>query len=129
MEVRRGLELETVRLASRRRTEDDLEHLQHLLDQQRQSADEGESWRFLEADVAFHLSVAAAAHNSVLLSLYQDFETPLRSLVISNMERYPLATHVEIHEQLLNAIRSQDAAIAAQVAERFLATLEEQLEA
>ncbi|BDI29734.1 hypothetical protein CCAX7_17850 [Capsulimonas corticalis] len=128
MEVRRGLELEAVRLAALRRTDEELEQLTQLLAQQRQAAQEGESWRFLEADIAFHLGVAAAAHNPILLALYEDFETPLRSLVVANMEKYPLATHCDIHEELLNAIQSQDTALAAQVAERFLTTLEEQLE-
>ena len=128
LEVRRGLELEIVRLAARRRTDEDLDHLQQLLAQQRQAADEGESWRFLEADVAFHLGVAAAAHNAVLLSLYQDFEAPLRSLVAANMTHYPLATHCDIHQQLWEAIRAQDAPGAVRVADEFMTTLEAQLE-
>jgi DNA-binding FadR family transcriptional regulator len=127
LEIRRGLELEIVRLAALRRTDEELTGLEALLAQQRQAADEDESWRFLEADIAFHLGVAAAAHNATLLSLYEDFEAPLRSLVVANMEKYPLATHCDIHQQLWEAIRDRDEARAVCVAEQFLTTLEEQL--
>src|SRR2546421_347813 len=67
------------RLAAQRRTEEDLAVLDEAW-QRRQATRKAEDWAaFVEADLAFHRGVVAAAHNPVLASVFESFVDALRA--------------------------------------------------
>jgi DNA-binding FadR family transcriptional regulator len=80
-EARRPLEAELARLAARRRTHADLERMAEALTRRDAAEREHDREAFVPADVAFHLAIAAAAHNPVLETLYRGFAGSLGASV------------------------------------------------
>lgn len=123
VEVRRALELQAVQLAAARRTDDDLRQLDRLLSRQQRAVDNNNCADYLEADIAFHIGVAAASHNSILCDLYRDFEVHLRSAVAANVQGKPLSAHSLFHTNLMEAIRAKEPQQAARLADDFFDAL------
>jgi DNA-binding FadR family transcriptional regulator len=101
LEVRRALEVEAARLAATRRTDEDILHIEAALD---------DPDLFVEADLAFHMAVAHATHNLVLIDLYEDFSAALRASITAagtslNKSYIP-------HDSIARAIAAGDATAA-----------------
>jgi DNA-binding FadR family transcriptional regulator len=113
-EVREALEVQAARLAASRRTETDIEALRACL-AERDSA-RGTDARFVEADLAFHRAVVAAAHNPLLAEMFDSFAAVLREALIAirsdQAVQGPDADAA--HARLAAAIEAGDAAAAAQ---------------
>ncbi|HEX7733882.1 MAG TPA: FadR/GntR family transcriptional regulator [Ktedonobacteraceae bacterium] len=121
-EVRRTLELECVRLAALRRDEDDLAALQRALHNRRTFLPLGNEEAFIDADLAFHTSIASATKNAVLADLY-------RAFISVNHESWVKASEAlgsteqgqSLHEQLADAIARRDPDHAQQLITLMLA--------
>ncbi|QKW11568.1 FadR/GntR family transcriptional regulator [Verrucosispora sp. NA02020] len=120
IEVRRAFEVEAARLAARRRTAEDLAALDAALAAREAAWRGGEVAEFVEADVALHTAVVAAAHNGMLAELYASVATALRSTVAQAMgDALTPDRHVD-HARLVAAIRAGDPELAAREAGAFL---------
>ncbi|WP_336213408.1 FadR/GntR family transcriptional regulator [Nonomuraea sp. LPB2021202275-12-8] len=113
IDVRRGLDLVAARLAAARRRADDLAGMRAALELRDAAARAGDLDGFADADVAFHLKVADAAHNPLLSDLYRSMGEALRDSVRS-MEQAALEPDSS-HHDLLQAIEDGDAAGAVAV--------------
>ncbi|MEN4473003.1 FadR/GntR family transcriptional regulator [Mycolicibacterium cosmeticum] len=118
VEARIAIEAEAAALAATRRTPADLRDLRRTLAARGvpgQSVPE-----HVDADMAFHRAVIAAAHNEVLLQLFDAFLPRLRPAMIDMLKIAPPGTFSEsadhaCHQELTEAIaaRSPEAAAAA----------------
>lgn len=117
IEVRRGLELQSVLLAAQRVTEGEIAELERLVMQMRQTLHE--HIRFAEHDVAFHLLIATAARNPIIYYLIESIRDALRDNVLLGMKRRyraeDLARVQLCHEAIFEALRVRDPS-AAQMA-------------
>ncbi len=113
-EVREALEVQAARLAASRRTEADIASLRARLTEREQARDQDAS--FVEADLAFHRSVVAAAHNPLLAEMFDSFAAVLREALIAvrSDQRVRSAGADAAHVRLAAAIEAGDAAAAAQ---------------
>ncbi|WNI27015.1 FCD domain-containing protein [Streptomyces sp. ITFR-16] len=119
-EVRMLVEVEAARLAARRRTDEDLTALSEALDARR-AAGAGPDAGFVDADIALHRAVVAAAHNPVLTDLFGEFAPALRQALIDLVELLGLRRenphHGEAgHRALVAAVVAGDAESAARAA-------------
>ncbi|MFG3280624.1 FadR/GntR family transcriptional regulator [Streptomyces sp. NPDC048111] len=80
-EVRMMVEVEAVQLAAARRTDADLTAIEAAL-AGRAEASGGSDAQFVDADIALHAAVVAAAHNPVLTALFTEFVPALRQGLI-----------------------------------------------
>ncbi|MFI5663591.1 FadR/GntR family transcriptional regulator [Streptomyces sp. NPDC051684] len=108
-EVRRGLDLVAARLAASRRTEADLAELREITGRRQQHFDARELKEFVEADIEFHLCVARAGQNPLLLDLYTTLSTALRDTVLADDMRH---STTDAHQALVEAIAAGDPAAA-----------------
>ena len=108
-EVREWLELKIVEKAALNRTEEDITDLQSTLEKRNKAADQNKLIPWLEADLAFHLSVAAASKNPVLNSLYKTFlEQQVKKMIKRNYsEHESMHRLTKQHVQLLESIIEQ----------------------
>ncbi len=118
-EVRMLVEVEAVRLAARRRTDDDISALEQAL-ADRRAAGSGSDEEFVAADIALHVAVIAAAHNPVLTALFTEFVPVLRQGLVELLELLGLRstdpdTGDSGHAALVDAIVCGDADTAGQV--------------
>ncbi|WP_052867794.1 FadR/GntR family transcriptional regulator [Streptomyces niger] len=118
-EVRASLERDAARYAALRRTEEDVAALRAAL------ADRDGAWRagdtaaFIEADIAFHRAVAAAAHNSVLADLYGHLTDALRATlrsVVATPVPDAVRHQFDAHAAIVDAIEAGDADAAERAA-------------
>ncbi len=120
-EVRRILELEIARLAAHHRDEADLAQMRTCLDKRLAAQQAGDVAAYLDADISFHIAVAAASKNSVLADLYQTFSTALRDALTKLIaEPVPGEDQAPLHERLFNAIVRGDGAEAQRWTAEYL---------
>jgi GntR family transcriptional repressor for pyruvate dehydrogenase complex len=79
LEVRRGVESETARLAAERRTPEDIAVLQTALDAMAKAEAEGRDG--VDEDLAFHLAIARISRNQVLIKIIHFWSEPLRDAI------------------------------------------------
>ncbi|MFL0365420.1 FadR/GntR family transcriptional regulator [Pseudobacillus sp. 179-B 2D1 NHS] len=130
LEVRHALEREAARLAAVRRSDEDVRKLRSYLDNCRQAINDGDQEGYAEADIQLHQAVAAAAHNRLLIELYEHMIDALHSSVRNLVElSFCTATHQHIHEKLVEGIATQNEEAAAEAVNEYMVYLKDLLSA
>jgi DNA-binding FadR family transcriptional regulator len=122
-EVREALEVQAARLAAQRRTDADIAALRDSLATRDQSlavlGQAGEAVgneRFVQADLAFHRTVVAAAHNQLLAEMFDSFASVLREALVAVVTDRDLGdvSVAPTHGRLVAAIEAGDGEAAEQ---------------
>jgi len=113
-EARRMLDKEVSMLAAKRRNEEDLLEIKGYLNKRNRALQKGNYVEYIDADIDFHLSIAKASKNQVLLDLYQSFVPVLlhilNPLILNKaLNKIIYEDNPEIHEKLFLAILNQNA--------------------
>ncbi|WP_178986127.1 FadR/GntR family transcriptional regulator [Winogradskyella helgolandensis] len=114
VETRILLELKTVRLASTRRTKEDLENMKSALTAYAKKVSNGEP--AVEEDLLFHLAIAKASKNATI----NTFMLMITPEIITNFETHHVCDKglalqgIEEHEAIYNAIEQQNPQLAKQ---------------
>ena len=112
VETRILLELKTVRLASLRRTDEDLKRIKETLEAYKEKVLNGED--AVQEDLLFHLAIAKASGNSTM----NTFMLTITPQIITNFEKYHVCDKNQIvlaideHEEIYKAIEAQDPKLA-----------------
>ncbi len=120
-EVRKMMELEIARLAAERRDEDDLAAIKEYLDTRNLALANDDIKTYIEADIQFHIAVAIASKNAVVIDLYKTFSVFIRetlATIFANPEGHNPQT--EAHIQLYESICDGNADTAVASASRYL---------
>jgi GntR family transcriptional repressor for pyruvate dehydrogenase complex len=125
-EVRRMLEAESAALAAKRRTLGDLEQMDEATDEMEaaiRSADE-----FIAADISYHLVIAEATGNPLLLRLMEAIRERL-TVSFGTVFRFPggPARSVEQHRLITQAIAEQNAERARKLMTQHILRVEQEL--
>ncbi len=108
LEARAEIEATCTRLATRHATKADMEAIAATIDRMR-AAPSAESSLIAEVNIDFHVAIARAAHNHVLLRVTQS----LIDLIFRSTVRVVYTDHlkgelVHVHQRILDAIRERD---------------------
>lgn len=126
IEARIAIEAEAAALAASRRTPADLRAIRRTLAAR---GVVGQSVpHHVDADMAFHRTVIAAAHNEVLIQLFDAFLPRLRLAMIDMLKIRPIASEPcdhALHQQLADAIIARDLEAAAAASRTHLSSLKE----
>ncbi|MEU9504198.1 FCD domain-containing protein [Streptomyces sp. NPDC048196] len=118
-EVRAMVEVQAAQLAAIRRTDDDVAALRAALEGRRTAAG-SDTAAFVDADIALHAAVVAAAHNPVLIDLFTEFVPALRQGLIDLVElldlrgRDPQPGDAR-HAALVDAVADGDGTTASRI--------------
>jgi DNA-binding FadR family transcriptional regulator len=115
-EVREALEVQAARLAAERRTDSDVTALRTRLAARDNAHELARDGRFVEADLAFHRTVIAAAHNQLLTDMFDSFASVLREALVAIVSDRDL-DDVDVaptHARLVAAIEAGDPRAAEQ---------------
>lgn len=120
-EVRMLVEVQAARLAALRRTDEDIAAMRAALDGRRAAAAKDDA-AFVDADIALHAAIVAAARNPVLDDLFAEFMPALRQGLVDLLELTGLrgeeANHGDAaHAELVRAVGAKDAEGAARAAQ------------
>ena len=128
IEARIAIECEAAALAAERRTPADVRTVRQALTARAEHRSEIES--HVDTDTAFHRAVVAAAHNPILLELFDGFTPRLRGAMI-DMLRLRVAFGSDedhaAHQDLVEAVAGRDAAAASALSRAHLESLKSAL--
>ncbi|GGO41001.1 GntR family transcriptional regulator [Streptomyces lasiicapitis] len=132
-EVRASLERDAARYAAERRTPEDLTALRTALAERSRAWDAGDTNAFIDADMTFHRTVAAAAHNAVLAELYGHLSDAMHATIQSVLGAAvpdSVRHQIDAHSAIVDAIEARDAtaaeaAVLAHLAEGMAALREQ----
>ena len=118
-EAREILEVQVARLAAQRATEEDLVAMQRALQKLAHAVDAGES--VYDAGMEFHLALVKAAHNDVLVNLYQPIMGLLQAYQRPVYEQHSDAqAELEHHRTIYESVRQGDGIQAAETMRHHL---------
>ncbi|MFT3749714.1 MAG: FCD domain-containing protein [Agriterribacter sp.] len=121
-EVRKLIEMKIAEKAAINRTRTDIKKMKEHLNKRRETAANNDLAACVEADIAFHLSIAAAAKNEILAELYQSLSTHLKKWFIELYTDTAIFKDTQrLHEQLLECIVQQEAKKAWNASARIIA--------
>jgi DNA-binding FadR family transcriptional regulator len=128
LQVRRLLEPQATGLAAALLKDEDLKELRNILNRSRTVATVEE---FVAHDIAFHLRIVEAVGNPVLSLLLQVLSTRTQRvrIVRGSQTRHALKNAHQDHEQILDALQSRDALLAAAAATVHITAVEQWLAA
>jgi DNA-binding FadR family transcriptional regulator len=119
LEARRAIEPVAAELAAERATVQEIADVERAWQEMRDA--EGDVERFTKADVAFHTSLLKASHNQVFLQLAGIIQAALEFLLhASNEAEDTRGEAVDVHLQLVEALRMRDRAAARNCSYRML---------
>jgi DNA-binding FadR family transcriptional regulator len=130
IETRTAIEPPMARLAALHASARDLDHIEDTL-VRLESADSDQDL-FTRLDTDFHLQIARASHNPLILRLYQQINT-VRSHAQWEQMKQIILTHEKMriynqqHRAIIEALRSRDPAAAADQVIRHLETARQDL--
>lgn len=126
VEARRALEIEAVQLAARRHTDSDHQDLQAIMEQM--AASSAEPAKASRYDLQYHVMLARASHNSVLVHFINGMRG-LLEIWIGRAVTLPRVVEeiVEEHNAVLEAVFARQAARAAEHMDRHLANAADRL--
>ena len=120
MEVRKGLEVQSAMLAAQRREAQDLEGIRRVLQAMREN--QGNLEAYTRLDVDFHLRIAAASHNTMMVSLVESIRDALRNTITAGLQSRGQSLQFEniqhAHEQLYETLVAGDAQAAMEAMSR-----------
>jgi DNA-binding FadR family transcriptional regulator len=121
-EARLMLETGTARQAAQRATPEDIERLEAILG----VLDRSTGIDHVERDLAFHLEIAAAAHNPVVEMMLESIAVPTAALMFRSVgDGAVMARSQPFHRIALDAIRVGDADAAGEAIRAHLTVAEE----
>ena len=115
IEVRRGIESESARLAALRCTKPQIAQMQQMVVQMRQALGDAEIYSGL--DVQLHILIGQASQNAIIAHLVESIREALREVSQQGLQRHQpdeLSRVQELHEQLVDCIIRRDAVGAVQ---------------
>ncbi len=119
-EMRRIFETATARLAAERASEEELDHIESMLEKMRERLNVLDPEKGEEFDAAFHYAVAEATHNSLLTKLFKTVSEEFakansvarRQLYHDNIQNAQKI--IDQHSEILEAIRSRNPLVASE---------------
>jgi DNA-binding FadR family transcriptional regulator len=125
LEVRHALERETALLAAVSHTSADLENIKLNLAECEESALVNDYATFIEADIKLHKSIVKAAHNQLLMDLYEHVAESIQLSIgnmITNYQPIP-------HSNLVHAIIEKNSEGAAAAVDVYIQQFKDRIQA
>ncbi|MNH97828.1 HTH-type transcriptional regulator LutR [compost metagenome] len=117
-EVRKYIEVGCASLAAARRTEEDLEQLKQILSHMEAAL--GNEEESEQADIRFHLHIAKASHNSLLIGMMESLTERLQESMKTSRrlwffaERATAELLLQEHREIYEAIQAKNESLAAE---------------
>lgn len=120
-EVRQLLELKIAQKAALHRTAEDIERMKEALKKRKEYGTANEIAACIEADIDFHVAIAQASGNSILMDLYRTVAMHLKAKFLERFKTTDTFINTQqLHKNLLNSIVAQDDQKAWQCVQKII---------
>lgn len=106
LEFRSILEVESIKLACRRANDDDIARLQKTVANMKKNR--GDNIKFAAEDLNFHLAIAIATHNAVIIKVNAIIHDLLKMAMEKVIELMGFDNGIYYHEKMLDALIARD---------------------
>jgi GntR family transcriptional repressor for pyruvate dehydrogenase complex len=106
LEFRSILEVESIKLACSRANEDDISRLQKTIANMKKNR--GDNRKFAAEDLNFHLALAIATHNAVIVKVNAIIHDMLKAAMEKVVELTGFDKGIYYHEKILDALINRD---------------------
>jgi GntR family transcriptional regulator, transcriptional repressor for pyruvate dehydrogenase complex len=128
-ELRRIIEVEAAGLAASRRRAAHLDHMHDAVAEMAAGLEAGAAARYIDADVRFHMAIAEATGNGLVVCCMDAIRDILREALLAIFEIPRSASRaVDEHRVILDAISERDAKRAAEATRAHLDRVESDLQ-
>jgi GntR family transcriptional repressor for pyruvate dehydrogenase complex len=129
IETRRIMEREAAWLAAQRATTENLIEIEHIVREMNFDVNQiGADQKFLTVNQLFHIAVAKAAKNQILLLNIESLRQAIHDLVARIKPRAEAITTAQTyHQQIFEAIKNRDPGTAQSVMDQHLISFEKRL--
>lgn len=123
-EVRQLLELKIVEKACEHRSAKNLKRMQQQLKERNKQALAGKLTECIEADIAFHTTIAESCGNSIMTEMYKTLSTHVVHFFTGvYTDTSSFVNTQQVHEDLLRFIETKNATKALQAAQQIIGTI------
>lgn len=120
-EVRQLMELKIAQKAALNRTEEDIERMKAALKKRKEYGAANNVAACIDADIEFHLAIAQASNNSILMDLYKTVAMHLKAKFLERFKTTDTFINTQqLHKNLLNNIVAQDDQKAWQCVQKII---------
>ncbi|MCC9179961.1 FCD domain-containing protein [Mycolicibacterium mageritense] len=104
-------------LAARNRSDKDMKRLREAASACEDAAEHDDPEAFVEADYRFHMEVAAATKNTLLVDLYGELRGAVRTMMREQPDVTDVISHhaLALHTKLLKALQDKDSRAAERI--------------
>ncbi len=116
-DVRRAFEMSVASLAAQNRTEKDLQRMRAAAQACETAAENDDPEAFVEADYRFHIQVAAATKNELLVDLYSELRAAVRATLREQPDVTDVISHhaLTLHTKLIKALAEKNSRAAERI--------------
>lgn len=120
-EVRQTLEIKIIEKSTIHRTNKHLKDMQTHLQNRKAAAEKGLLHECIEADIAFHSTIAESCGNNILTALYKTLSTHVAKYFDeAYADTEPFLVSQKLHEELLQYITEKNTVKAIQIAQTII---------
>lgn len=119
-QYREMIDSESVRIATSMADEKGLSRLEDRLDKMKKAAEDNDAHAFSQYDLKFHMTIVKMTGNPLIIKSYELLLNVLKESMDYVIEKMQYAPALEYHQQILDAMRSKDAALAEQLMRRHI---------
>lgn len=113
LQARKAIERETARLAAENITQEELDAIREILEEQREKYKKAES--VANSDISFHRAIAKASRNKVLETLYlMLFSYGQQTTIFEHVRKQVKAIYMTSHTEIYKALKNHDSELAEQ---------------
>ncbi|MCC8026300.1 MAG: FadR family transcriptional regulator [Clostridium sp.] len=111
-EFRELMDVESVRLATKRRTDEDLERMNDIISHMKKAARDNDSHEFAKLDLEFHFEIGRITGNPLIIKTNAILKDILEVSMDDVIDRMGYKSAIEYHSRILEAIKLQDSELA-----------------
>jgi GntR family transcriptional repressor for pyruvate dehydrogenase complex len=121
-EIRSVLEPQSAALAAKNAQKEDLQKLKDIVSELDECWASKDARRLASADVRFHLSLAAASHNSLMAAIFSGLTPILEKFLYVQHSQLQRPKSFAMHREIYEAVAAGDSVRAAETMDRHMKT-------
>ncbi len=124
LEFEKSIQVESVKVATKRATDEEIEGLHGYLEQMKTAKDEAS---FFDADIEYHIYLSKVTHNEMFYKSMCIIRNLLRSGLLGVVMKYGSGTSIEAHTRVYGFMKTRKAEEAAQEMDRHMGDIVDKL--
>jgi GntR family transcriptional repressor for pyruvate dehydrogenase complex len=123
LEARKIMEIGAMELSAKNATEDEIDRMGAIIEEMRQTLEEGRTDDFIKKDLEFHFEITKATHNRFLIKIFENLSSFTEQFMFAGFRVAPgtMKPSLEQHGRIFKGLKKRDGKAARQEMEKHVA--------